>query len=44
MMEFLLKWVMVPGNKKIKQSGNKKFEKYRICVIKTYSALDKMKK
>ena len=24
-------------------SGNKKFEKYRICVIKTYSALDKMK-
>jgi len=27
-----------------KPSGNKKFEKYRICVIKTYSALDKMKK
>ena len=27
-----------------KLSGNKKFEKYRICVIKTYSALDKMKK
>jgi len=27
-----------------KSSGNKKFEKYRICVIKTYSALDKMKK
>ena len=22
---------------------NKKFEKYRLCVIKTYSALDKMK-
>ena len=27
-----------------KLGGNKKFEKYRICVIKTYSALDKMKK
>ena len=27
-----------------KLSGNKKFEKYRICVIKTCSALDKMKK
>ena len=27
-----------------KLSGNKKFEKYRICVIKTYSVLDKMKK
>ena len=27
-----------------KLSGNKKSEKYRICVIKTYSALDKMKK
>ena len=27
-----------------KLSANKKFEKYRICVIKTYSALDKMKK
>ena len=27
-----------------KPSGNKKFEKYRICVIKTCSALDKMKK
>jgi len=27
-----------------KLSGNKKFEKYRISVIKTYSALDKMKK
>ena len=26
------------------KSTNKKFEKYRICVIKTYSALDKMKK
>ena len=26
-----------------KTSGNKKFEKYRLCVIKTYSALDKMK-
>ena len=24
-------------------SANKKFEKYRLCVIKTYSALDKMK-
>ena len=24
-------------------STNKKFEKYRLCVIKTYSALDKMK-
>ena len=27
-----------------KPSENKKFEIYRICVIKTYSALDKMKK
>ena len=27
-----------------KLSANKKFEKYRVCVIKTYSALDKMKK
>jgi len=27
-----------------KPSENKKFEKYRICVIKTYSVLDKMKK
>ena len=27
-----------------KLSGNKKFEKYRICVIKTCSALDKTKK
>ena len=27
-----------------KLGRNKKFEKYRICVIKTYSALDKMKK
>ena len=27
-----------------KPSGNKKFEKYRVCVIKTYSVLDKMKK
>ena len=27
-----------------KLSGNKKFEKYRICVIKTCSALDKIKK
>ena len=26
-----------------KTSGNKKFEKYRLCVIKTYSVLDKMK-
>ena len=26
-----------------KLGGNKKFEKYRICVIKTYSALDKIK-
>ena len=26
------------------KSSSKKFEKYRICVIKTYSALDKMKK
>ena len=26
-----------------KVSGNKKFEKYRLCVIKTYSALDKIK-
>ena len=26
-----------------KTGGNKKFEKYRLCVIKTYSALDKMK-
>jgi len=25
-------------------SANKKFEKYRLCVIKTYSVLDKMKK
>ena len=25
-------------------SGNKKFEKYRMCVIKTCSALDKIKK
>jgi len=25
---------------KPKLSGNKKFEKYRICVIKTYSALE----
>jgi len=24
-------------------SGNKKFEKYRMCVIKTYSVLDKIK-
>ena len=27
-----------------KLGRNKKFEKYRICVIMTYSALDKMKK
>jgi len=27
-----------------KPSGNKKFEKYRVCVIMTYSVLDKMKK
>ena len=27
-----------------KLGGNNKFEKYRFCVIKTYSALDKMKK
>ena len=27
-----------------KLGGNKKFEKYRVCVIKTYSVLDKMKK
>ena len=27
-----------------KLGGNKKFEKYRICVIKTCSALDKIKK
>ena len=26
-----------------KLGGNKKFEKYRLCVIKTYSALDKIK-
>ena len=26
-----------------KTSGNKKFTKYRLCVIKTYSALDKIK-
>ena len=26
-----------------KVSGNKKFEKYRQCVLKTYSALDKIK-
>ena len=26
-----------------KLGGNKKFEKYRICVIKTYSALDRIK-
>ena len=26
-----------------KTSGNKKFEKYRRCVIKTYSVLDKIK-
>ena len=26
-----------------KLSGNKKFEKYRMCVIKTYSVLDKIK-
>ena len=26
-----------------KTSGNKKFEKYRLCVIKTYSVLDKIK-
>ena len=27
-----------------KLGGNNKFEKYRLCVIKTYSALDKIKK
>ena len=27
-----------------KLGGSKKFEKYRTCVIKTYSVLDKMKK
>ncbi len=27
-----------------KLGGNKKFEKYRLCVIKTYSVLDKIKK
>jgi len=26
-----------------KTGGNKKFEKYRLCVIKTYSVLDKIK-
>ena len=26
-----------------KMSGSKKFEKYRLCVIRTYSALDKIK-
>ena len=26
-----------------KLGGNKKFEKYRLCVIRTYSALDKIK-
>ena len=26
-----------------KTAGNKKFEKYRLCVIKTYAALDRIK-
>ena len=26
-----------------KTADNKKFEKYRLCVIKTYSALDRIK-
>jgi len=32
------------GLGRILNSANKKFEKYRLCVIKTYSVLDKMKK
>ena len=38
----MLKTPSNSGLGRILNSRNKKFEKYRLCVIKTYSVIDKM--